>query len=99
MMTSSDLLNDTTPRTFAELDRATGLPKGSAFRAFKSLLPALVEGQDYHCCDCRLDDDCCAEWIASGRFYRGTVNAVVFSDSGVAAVRAALASGRPAGKQ
>ncbi len=90
-MTPPDLLKDALPRTFADLDLATGLPKGSAFRAFKTLLPRLVEGRDFHCCDCRTADDCCADWIASGRFYRGTVTAVLLADSGVAAVRAALA--------
>lgn len=90
MPTAADLLDDPSPRTFAELDRAAGVPKGSAFRAFKSLLPVMVEGRDFHCCDCRRDDDCCAGWMASGRFYRGTVNAVLLADSGVRAVRALL---------
>lgn len=90
MPTPLDLLRDPAPRTFAELDRAAGLAKGSAFRAFKSVLPALTEGRDFHCCDCRTDDDCCADWIASGRFYRGTVNAVLLTDSGVRAVTSAL---------
>ena len=94
MPTAAELLDDPAPRTFAELDRATGVPKGSAFRAFKTLLPVLVEGRDFHCCDCRLDDEGCAGWLASGRFYRGTVNAVLLADSGVCAVRELLDGGQ-----
>ncbi len=98
MPTAAELLEDLSPRTFAELDRALGLSKGSAFRAFKTLLPVMVEGRDFHCCDCRQEDDCCAGWIASGRFYRGTVNAVLLADSGVHSVRSVLdgeSSARP----
>lgn len=84
------LLNAPPPRTFAELDRAFSQPKGTAFRAFKALAPVLVEGRDFHCCDSRLQEARFAEWMASGRFYGGTINAVLLTDSGQAAVMAQL---------
>ncbi|MFT4583985.1 MAG: hypothetical protein ACI8XZ_003749 [Gammaproteobacteria bacterium] len=85
-----DLLKDLSPRTFAELDQSAGLPKGSAFRAFKASAPLLVEGRDFYCCDSRTDGIQFAEWTASGRFYQGTVNAVLLGDSGQAIVRTKL---------
>ncbi|MDA0823702.1 MAG: hypothetical protein O3C28_14985 [Proteobacteria bacterium] len=90
MPTPVDLLKELSPRTFAELDRSAGLPKGSAFRAFKATASLLVEGRDFYCCDSRTDSRHFAEWTASGRFYKGTVNAVLLTDSGQALVLAML---------
>lgn len=87
------LLNEPTPRTFAELDRAFGQPKGTAFRTFKALASVLVEGRDFHCCDSRLHETRFEAWMATGRFYGGTINAVLLTDSGQAAVRARLEAG------
>jgi len=87
------LLNEPSPRTFAELDRAFGQPKGTAFRAFKALSTVLVEGRDFHCCDSRVHEARFGEWMATGRFYGGTINAVLLTDSGLLAVRLRLESG------
>ena len=76
------------------VDRALFLGPATLLLTAFFLLPVLVEGRDFHCCDCRLDDDCCAGWLASGRFYRGTVNAVLLADSGVCAVRELLDGGQ-----
>ena len=94
MLTPIDLLENTSLRSFAELDRAAGLLKGSAFRAFKAVAAVLVEGQDFYCCDSRTDGQQFAEWMASGRFYRGTVNAVLLTVNGQAVVRAKQHDGR-----
>jgi hypothetical protein len=90
MPTPVDLLKDLSPRTFAELDRSAGFAKGSAFRAFKASTSLLLEGRDFYCCDSRIDSKQFAEWTASGRFYKGTINAVLLTDSGQAVVLARL---------
>jgi len=69
--------NDPNLRSFAEIDRELLLPKGSAFRAFKALADEFREGEDFLCCDSRLDPAGFVDWTATGRFYGGTVNAVL----------------------
>ena len=69
--------SDPNLRSFAEIDRELLLPKGSAFRAFKALADEFREGEDFFCCDSRFDAERFAEWWVTGRFYGGTVNAVL----------------------
>ena len=76
--------------TFREIDRAHGRAKGEAFRAFKALAAQLVEGQDFHCCDRRVDGEAFDLLEASGRLYAGTVNGVLLAPSAQAAIAAQL---------
>ncbi len=90
----SRLPDDPALRSFAELDRAAGLPKGAHFRAFKALGAALQEGVHFYCCDSREVPEIFARLLASGRLYPGTVNAVLLAPAGQSALREALAGGR-----
>jgi hypothetical protein len=60
-----------------EIDEASGVDKGTAFRAFKRLLPFLVEGSDFVVLDRRSHDGLAARWQAAGRLYRSSVNPVL----------------------
>ena len=68
-------------RAFRELDEAAGLPKGSAFRAFKRLEPSLHEGQDFHLLLPGRDDARIEELRAQDRVYRNSVNIVLVDDA------------------
>lgn len=87
------LLNDPTLRSFAELDRAAGVPKGTHFRRFKRLTDRLQEGLHFHCCDSREAPTAFAVLMADGRLYPGTVNAVLMTAEGQAALREDVAQG------
>ena len=84
--TLARLIDDPGFKTFKELDLVHGLPKGSAFRAFKSLAGRLVEGQDFHCCDARVEGEAYDQLLASGRVYAGTVNGVLLGPAAQAAI-------------
>ena len=72
-------------KTFRELDELAGLPKGSAFRAFKRLEPTLSEGQDYCLLRASGDDKAQIEALRhEDRIYRNSVN-IVLVDDGLAA--------------
>ena len=81
-----DIIGDPTLRTFKEIDRAHGLPKGTAFRLFKRLEPGWVEGKHYWCCDSRAAPAAFAELRGRGRIYPATVNAVLLGDAACCAV-------------
>ncbi|MDE2148922.1 MAG: hypothetical protein KGJ55_03605 [Gammaproteobacteria bacterium] len=72
-----------------ELDRAAGRPKGSAFRAFKALLPELRENRDFAVFDHRRAD--AARLHAAGRIYRSSVNPVLLAPATARRLLAALA--------
>ncbi len=72
--------------TFKRLDVAYGLIKGSAFRAFKRALPALVEGVDFQCLDATLNARQIEELKQRGWVYSRPRNVVVLSSAGRAAV-------------
>lgn len=76
--------------SFKELDRACGVVKGSAFRAFKALAEQLTEGVDFHCYDARLAAEMHAELMQAGRIYAGTVNAVLLEARAQALITAHL---------
>jgi hypothetical protein len=87
-MRSQDLADDPDYRTFKELDAEFGLPKGSAFKAFKALAGSLVEGSDFACCDRRAAP---AQWQRlAGRVYPGTTNAVLLGARARLAIAAKL---------
>ena len=75
-----------------ELDEATGLPKGAAFRAFKTLLGSLTEGQDFVVLDHQTAQALAARLIGEGRLYRSSVNPVLLAPSAAARVRALMAA-------
>jgi hypothetical protein len=86
----AQLIVDTRLLTFREMDQRHGRAKGDAFRAFKALAAQLVEGQDFHCCDSRLDGEEFDLLEASKRLYPGTVNGVLLAPSAQAAIAARL---------
>ncbi|MGE0862121.1 MAG: hypothetical protein AB7I01_07785 [Gammaproteobacteria bacterium] len=86
------IVHDPAHASFRELDERLGRPKGSAFRAFKALGAALVEGRDFHCCDSRVDELLFQVLYDSGRLYPGTVNGVLLGADAQAAIAARLAS-------
>ena len=73
------VIDDPGFKTFKEIDGTAGHTKGYAFRAFKKLSMAWVEGREFYCCDSRIDPHAFAELAARGRLYAGTVNAVLIS--------------------
>lgn len=75
-----------------ELDTALGLGKGSAFRAFKRLLPRLLEGRDFVVLDHRNHSALAAKLHAADRLYRSSVNPVLLAPEAAALVREALAA-------
>jgi len=77
-------------RTFREIDAALGLPKGSAFRAFKRLRGTLAEGYDFTVLYHDADASRIEAMRSEGRIYPGTVNAVLLSSRAAAQIQAAL---------
>lgn len=73
-----------------EIDAEHGLDKGSAFRAFKRLLPRLTEERDFVVLDHRRHAALAAQLHAAGRLYRGSVNPVLLSPAAAGLVRQAL---------
>ena len=63
--------------TFLELDRRNDWTKGTAFRRFKALLPALVEGEDFRRRAADTHDVQIVELRRAGRIYRSTVHVVL----------------------
>jgi len=76
--------------TFREVDARHGCVKGTAFRAFKRLGGALVEGEHFHYLAADAYPETIARLKAEGRLYRGTVNAVVLTEAGYRRLREAL---------
>lgn len=87
----TDFIHDRQFATFREMDQRHGRAKGDAFRAFKALGASLAEGQDFHCCDRRVDGEAFDLLAASGRLYPGTVNGVLLGARAQAAIAALFA--------
>ncbi|AXQ29185.1 hypothetical protein D0B54_11015 [Solimonas sp. K1W22B-7] len=69
-------------RTFRELDERAGLPKGSAFRAFKRLEPGLHQGRDYCLLRAGSGDEAKIEALrGENRVYRNSINIVLVDDA------------------
>ncbi|HSW13161.1 MAG TPA: hypothetical protein VLI06_10005 [Solimonas sp.] len=66
--------------SFRELDQRTGLPKGSAFRAFKRREPQLQEGQDFRLLRPGRDDAEIDALRQARRVYPNSVNIVLLGD-------------------
>ncbi|WP_293391521.1 hypothetical protein [Nevskia sp.] len=73
-----------------ELDEAAGLPKGSAFRAFKSLAGDLAEGTDYVVLDHRTAEGLAASMTVQGRLYRSSIAPVLLSATTAARVQSMM---------
>lgn len=73
-----------------EIDAALGLGKGASFRAFKRLLPRLVEERDFVVLDHQRHAALAAKLHAAGRLYRSSVNPVLLSPAAAALLRQAL---------
>ncbi|MBL6751588.1 MAG: hypothetical protein ISP90_13765 [Nevskia sp.] len=80
--------------TLREIDAAQALPKGSAFRAFKRLLPELSEGPDFIVAGPPPYAALRAALAAAGRIYRGSVHPVLLSPAAAARLRVACGGGR-----
>lgn len=80
-------------RTLKELDAAAGLPKGSAFRAFKRLEPGLREGAHFRVLRPGADDAEIAALRAAGRAYGASRVVILLGEHAASAVRDDLARG------
>ena len=80
-----------------ELDTELGLDKGASFRAFKRLLPQLVEERDFVVLDHQRHSAAAAALHAAGRLYRSSVNPVLLAPQAAEQLRKALRSGPPQG--
>ena len=76
-----------------ELDTELGLDKGSSFRAFKRLLPRLLEGRDFVVLDHQNHSAEAAKLHAAGRLYRSSMNPVLLAPTAAALLRDSLATG------
>ena len=77
-----------------EIDAGLGLEKGASFRAFKHLLPQLVEELDFVVLDYQRHAALAAKLHAADRLYHSSVNPVLLSPAAAAALQQAL---RPQG--
>jgi hypothetical protein len=73
-----------------ELDEQMGLPKGSAFRAFKRMEKALAEGGDFEVLEHERDREQITRLRAERRIYASSVNVVLLSAQTCARLAAAL---------
>ncbi|MAA73688.1 MAG: hypothetical protein CMN28_03165 [Salinisphaeraceae bacterium] len=69
-----------------EADQAHGAAKGAAFRAFKQLKDGLDEGRDYFYLRAGQDDSEIETLKNRGRIYENSVNAILLTDTGYAAL-------------
>ncbi len=76
--------------TMLDLDRSADLPKGSAFRSFKKLIPLLVEGTDFIVLDHQRNPALATSLRASDRLYRSSIHPVLLAPSCAARVRKQL---------
>lgn len=72
--------------SFKEIDEQRGTVKGTAFRAFKQLEEAFDEGRDFFYLSNELDAAEIETLRMRGRIYGSTINAVLLTESGFAAV-------------
>lgn len=68
-------------RTFRELDRASDVPKGSAFRVFKHIEQDLEESRDYVLLRWQDQRETIEQLRSSQRVYGSSVNVVLLSPS------------------
>jgi hypothetical protein len=78
------------PCTLRDLDRETGFPKGTAFRAFKASLGSLAEGEDFLRLDAGADRPAIEDLKAAARVYPASIHVVLLSGRGCRIVREAM---------
>lgn len=66
-------------RSLREIDESAGLAKGSAFRAFKALLGAFREGDDFIVLDHQTHAALASRLHGEGRLYRSSVHPVLLA--------------------
>lgn len=76
--------------SFKQLDTAAGAAKGTAFRAFKRLLPELAEGEDYLYLDAEVERETLANLRAQGAIYHSSHHVVLLTERGRQRLIAAL---------
>jgi len=74
--------------TLLELDRRTGRPKGTAFRAFKRHAPGWREGDDFRVLQPERDRAEIAALRAAGRVYASSRTVILLSDAAAAQIAA-----------
>ena len=75
-----------------QLDEEAGLPKGSAFRAFKRCVAELQEGSDFLVLDHNTHAGLAGRLHAENRLYRSSVHPVLLAPHAAARVREILAA-------
>ena len=78
------MIDYSTWHSLRELDEAAGLPKGSAFRAFKRLRSDLREGEDFLVLDHQTHSALVAALHAQDRLYRSSVRPVLLAGGAAA---------------
>lgn len=76
--------------SFRELDEVRGLPKGSAFRAFKRVAGQLEEGHHFRVLEAHRDHGEIEALRQAGRIYDASVNVVLLGPGAAARVAAEL---------
>lgn len=74
-----------------EIDQHFDAAKGTAFRAFKQLKEGFDEGQDFYYLSCTDDAEEIEALRQSGRIYESTINGLLFTQAGYAAIAEFLA--------
>lgn len=69
-----------------EVDNARGVVKGTTFKAFKQLREGFDEGRDYFYLSGDQDSVEIETLRSKSRIYEGTVNAILLTESGYAAI-------------
>lgn len=69
-----------------EIDQYFDVPKGTAFRAFKQLKEGFDEGDDFYYLNGTDDAAEIEELRQSGRIYETTINTLLFTQVGYAAI-------------
>lgn len=73
-------------RTFRELDEASGLSKGSAFRAFKHVEPQLTEQKNYRVLRAQEQRNIIETLRTNQRIYTSSVNVVLLAPAAEALI-------------
>lgn len=76
--------------TFRDIDHHLGLPKGSAFRAFKRLRPRLREDEDFRVLEAGPDAQKIATLRQAGRIYAASINVVLLGTAARTRIEAEL---------
>lgn len=90
MKGTDEVINHPDWVSLRSLDLAAGLPKGSAFRAFKQLADELIEGQDFRVLHHQHDATEIAQLRQTQGIYSNSVNVLLLSPAAAQRVATAL---------